>query len=299
LPETERTPARTRAELVRDADTAPVPDGPTLVDAERPRKSRKVRKPRAVPWWQQRRTAIAASVVGLFLIVAIAIAARGEKDPDPSSQGNSGAPDRTNAIGKSSLPNPFRPANPAKVRKALPLLYVVPSAGVYGPDYYPVLRDLDRGGVRVVTASGEGGTARLHGEGGSIAIDQRLDEVDAGDYAGIVFCGFRIDEYLPGGRHGTRVAALVNDMRRQGKPVTAICVGQGVLISHGFLEGKLAARSPALIDNYPEVARGANWIDKQVHTAQDSADSPPIVTAGMADDAEEFAAVLLKMLAPK
>jgi putative intracellular protease/amidase len=282
-------------------DTSPVPNAQTLVDAEQPRKSRKSKKARAVPWWQRKWTRIGAVAV-LFLIAVIAIASSGGSDP------NTPADETTNNASRSATApprakerpkddngvNPFRPDHVEKTR----VLYVVPDIGVWGPDYTPVVRRLRDSGVEVVTASGRGQRARLAGiTNETIAVDRRLDEVNAADYDAIVFCGFRIDEYLEGGTYNQTVGRLIAEMRKRNKLVAAICIGQGVLLSHGVLQPGQAARSADLLREFPAVARRARWHPTdRVVVSRDGADGSWIIVAASQNEAEEFAAAILARL---
>jgi eukaryotic-like serine/threonine-protein kinase len=312
LPNSEPTPPRTRsrAELAREADTAPNPDQPTLVESERPRKTKKAKKTQLVPWWKQKWAKIGAAAVAGLVIVAIVIAAGGKKEQPPppggggdntadkNKDGNPGTSGPSPKDKQSTGTNPFRPGQTGGIDKTLPLLYVVPSKGLWREDYDDVVDVLKQGGVTVVTVSGDGGKSTLQGnprEG--ITVDKRLDEVNAAGFSAVVFCGFRIDEYIGDGKHSATVAKLIKDLREQGKPVTAICVGVGVLASHDVLEEKLASRSPALIEYYPTIADRVNWVNARVHPARDTRNpgSSPIITAGMARDARDFAVTLLKL----
>jgi serine/threonine-protein kinase len=272
------------------SDTAPVPDGPTVPEGERPRKPRKAKKARALPWWKKPWAKVAA-VAALGLLVAVAIAAsRGKKDtttpPDNTAKPPDGTPD----------PKGSPPAAPVDA-KPLPLLYVVPSAGVWEKDYTPVVEALEKGGVSVVTASGKGEPAsRKDSPWKTIPVSKKLGDVKAADYSGVAFCGYNVDEYVGTGEHSEKVRALIEEMRRQNKPVAAICVGQRVLVRHGLFRDKFAAHSSYLQQDFGEevkpLMRGT--VRQPVHLAMGK-----IITAGRDTDAGEFAQVLLKALAAK
>jgi serine/threonine-protein kinase len=316
LPNPEPAPAPTksksRPELAHKADTAPNPDQPTLVESERPRKAKKAKKPQLIPWWKQKWAKIGAAALAGVMIVAIVLAAGGKKEqpPPPDGGDNTANKDKQKENPGTGGPspkdkqntgtNPFRPGQTggSAYDKSLPLLYVVPSRGLWRDDYDPVVDVLKQGGVKIVTVSGDGGKSTLQGDPKEgIPVDKKLDEVNAVGFSGVVFCGFRIDEYIGDGKHSEKVAQLIKDMREQGKPVTAICVGVGVLASHDVLEGKVASRSPALIEYYPAIADRVNWVNARVHPTRDTRNpaSSPVITAGMARDAKDFAETLLKL----
>jgi serine/threonine-protein kinase len=291
-----------------DFDTAPVPNGPTLLEGERPRKPRKAKKPRALPWWKKTWAKVGAvAVLGLLVAVAVA-ASRGKKDAGTPADNTAKPPDGTPANPKGTEPrgnapepkgkvNPFRPGSAAGT-EPLPLLYVVPSVGLYGPDYFPVVRALKEGGVKVETASGTGTISLVNDPSGkTMPADKKLADVKASDYSSVVFAGRDVNEYVIGGPLSTAGATkrLIQEMQRQNKPVAAICVGQRVLANHDVLRGKRAAKSGFLLEHYPGVSgAGAAWVDEGVVVAQASKDGSPIITAAGPDDAPEFARTLLK-----
>jgi serine/threonine protein kinase/putative intracellular protease/amidase len=278
-------------------DTAPVPDGPTVLEEERPRKSRKAKKARALPWWKKTwAKVVAVAVLGLLVAVAIA-ASRGKKDtgnpPDNTAKPPDGTPDPK---GKQS---PVPPGG----TKPLPFLYVVPSTGVWERDYTPVVEDLEKGGVSVVTASGTGEPAsRKDTPWKTIPVSKKLADVKASDYSGVAFCGYDVDEYVLGGPLTTAGVArrLIREMQQQNKPVAAICVGQRVLVNHDVLKGKRAARSQYLLDHFPGIsAGGMMWVEERVVVALAREKGSPIITAAGPEDATEFARALLKAVKPE
>ncbi|HSQ58198.1 MAG TPA: DJ-1/PfpI family protein, partial [Gemmata sp.] len=249
------------------------------------------------PGWQQTWTMIAAAAVGVIVIVAIAVAALGKKDRDGSSDGNS-ASRGGSPIGGGATPRGGENPNGQVNGEIRPVLYVVPSRGVWKNDYLPVKKRLEDRGVKVVTASGDGGAALVHdGNGETINVDKRLDEVKAAEYSGIVFGGFRIDEYIAGGPHSAQAGRLIDNFREQKKPVSAICIGLGVLVSHDVLKGKRAAKSFALKEHYPRLEGGVAWVSEDVVTAQDGPEgSSKLITAAGPEHASSFATALLKAL---
>lgn len=281
-------------------DTAPVPDGPTVVEAEQPRRPRKSKRAaKARPWWKRTGVLVAAGAV-LLAVVAGVVASRGKKaDPSPELPAD---PPKTAANAKPAAPpkpNPFRPGGKPN-KETLPLLYVVPSDGVYGPDYHPVVQALKDRGVSVKTASGRGEPASLYGQPAqTIPVDVKLKDVEAAEYSGVAFCGYEVNEYVLPTTRGVseKTKQLLADVQAKGRPVAAICVGQRVLANHGVLKGKFAARSKFVVENFPGLEFGGmTWKDEGVVVARGESGGA-VVTAAGPDDAKRFAEALAKAVA--
>jgi protease I len=99
---------------------------------------------------------------------------------------------------------------------------------------------------------------RLMENAGWIKIDRYLDEVKVADYDACLF---------PGGcwnpdalRADPRAQAFVRGMLEAGKPTTAICHGQWVMVSAGILKGR---RATAVWNIHPDLANaGAIVLDE-------------------------------------
>jgi serine/threonine-protein kinase len=266
------------------AETGPVPDGPTLAEAPRPRR-KKSRKRQ--PWWKRPPVLLGAAAVLLAAVAVGLIAGKKKDEGPPKGDDLAGVTPERPEPAAPPKPNPFRPGDPK------PVLYVVPSDGVYGPDYFPVVERL-QGKVAVKTASGRGGAARVDpphppGIADKIPVDLKLAAADAADYSIVVFCGREVKEYLPGGEAGTVTRRLLGAMRQQDKPVAAICVGQRVLIEHGLLDGKKAAYSPHLIDTFGKFeGHRIGWDEKAGVVTTDTR----VITAGGPADARAFGNLL-------
>jgi serine/threonine-protein kinase len=274
-----------------EGDTGPVARERTLTESERSRKSKRLRRLKARPWWEKTGVKIGAAVL-LPLIVVIAIIIVG-KAKGPS------AADSTKA-----QPNPTATTvTKGKPAKALPFLFVVPSQGVHCPDYLPVKKRLNDAKIQVVTASGQGGFASptpFDPNGSSVKIDVKIADVDALEYSGIAFTGFNVEEYIDtraGGPHNPVTKATHNVIEKMvflGKPVGAICVGEAVLAIHGVLDGKPVAKSPMLMKSFPRLQNlipGATWQDQSVVVVDGR-----VITARGAPDAREFADALIAAL---
>ncbi len=308
-------------------DTEPTAQERTVVEGDKPRKSKKLKKQtKAQPWWEHPATKIGALAAAL-MIVAIGIAVTGKKKetqtptndtPVASLTPNSRpAPvDRKGFVPVEEKgpgwgdPKKGPPPFGKKERDVLPILYVVPSDGVFGPDYGPVVERIRHHGVEVVTTSGKGGQATFVREPGSpvLPIPVNLSIADANlnhsRYSAIVFCGFNVDEYLPPPKKDEfpppkkkddysilrPTRELIQAMKADNKPIGGICVGERVLIVHGILQGKAAARSPGLAQFFPGIARDpyVTWKDDGVVV------DGKVITAAGPPDASAFADALVK-----
>jgi putative intracellular protease/amidase len=110
------------------------------------------------------------------------------------------------------------------------------------------------------------------------------ETVRAADYSAIVFTGYTVDPYLPYGSHGAEIRRLLSEARQSGRLLTAVCRGQVVLLLHGELRGKRAARSQYALDQYRP--NGAIDCDSHVERAGQC------ITAAADSDAFEFAAAI-------
>jgi len=299
-------------------DTEPSAREQTLVEGNKPRKKKK-KSNKAKPWWSHPAAKIGA-VATVLMVVALAIAATGKKKENPPT------PDTVTPVA-SLTPNkqpgtgpgdgkgvsPDGPYNPPpkkdppfgkkdyppfgkKGRDILPILYVVPSDGLYGPDYEPVCRRMRELDVEVVTASGQGGHATLIGTNPlrSVPVNIRVEDVDPKKFSAVAFCSFNVDEYVqPKGNDysiPTAIKKLIKAMQDDNKPIGAICVGERVLAVHGVLKGKDVARSPALAESFPGISRdtSVNW--KNTGLVMDG----NIITAAGPPDAIRFAEALVR-----
>lgn len=274
-----------------DFDTAPVSPGPTAVDEETPRKAKRAKKAgrsaKAVPWWKHTWAKVGAAVVLFGLVVAIATATRGKK-PDGPPPGGDNAKIGGNANPGPNTPHPRAQPKPVKERK---VLYVLPSEGVWLDDYQPVRTRLEKSpGVRVVTASGQGGSAKAGDENGvrdSIPVDVKLEaDLDVSGYSAIVFCGLKVEEYIGFGRSSHAASRVLDKMQKAGKPVAAICVGQKALAAHDVLTNRRAAWNKQTEDHFRSWKK-IDFVYERVVTDGN------VITAGTPKDAEPFAAALL------
>ena len=285
-------PRPVRAAMTR-VDTPAAATEPTLAESVRPRKkSKKV----VVPWWKRKWAAIGAAAVCGLLIAGAIIVRGGKKKEETPPDDNTAKPSVTSNPAGNTPPkgkqNPWTGGGKGKGPK---VLYVVPSEGLYGPDFFEVAKPLRSAGVDVVTASTRGGTTTfVNAPGETLPVNLKLADAVASDYAAVIFCGFNTNEYASERDSAFAAKQLIKSFQDQKKPVAAICVGQRVLITHGFLNGKEAAKSPALAQHFPGLARDPkiNWEDKGVVV------SGNVITAAGPDDGKEFADAILKAIKP-
>jgi putative intracellular protease/amidase len=196
-----------------------------------------------------------------------------EMTPGPSST----APPRSQDASPSSSSGPM-------------VLLVVPHRGLWHADYHPVKALLDKAGYHTETVSSEYGVCQAYpapGNDGPDVLPQNLiTNVHPPMYEAVVFVGATTsafeDSSTPAGR-ATR--QLIEVLTKAGKPVSAICAGQKVLVSQGYLKGKSAARNQYTVEH--PGADTVNWIDTAVK--QDG----NIITGADADAAEPFVKTLI------
>ena len=300
-------------------DTDPVPGGPTLAETPRPKSTKKPKRKKA-SWWKRRQgTVIGGAVAALVLLVAFVVATRGKKpanappdaptdptasakaNPNPQTNPPQGKTDKTDKTDNGTKTVP--PVVITPPTKAVKVLYVIPSNGVWWDDYREVRSHLESKGMKVETAATEGDRSRVQprpfGKGGGpppsdVPIDVRLKaDMDLSEYAAVLFCGERIDEYVTG-KGAFAASKVIQRMQVAGKPVGAIGVGQGVLVAHDVLRGKRAARCDPLCDKYPLLTgdkSGVTWDARGVTVA-----GGKIVTASGGRESVQFADAILKLI---
>ena len=277
------------------ADTAPESRSPTVTtEADEPRERRAERRKKPAPsFWARHRKllAVAGVIVGGLLVgeaVKQMVKGRGDSTPDAGKAVAEGSPVRAGSGGSSNR----REAADGAVRPS-------PTTGCGCGTTPPVREKLEQGGAQVATAAGRQAAAILTPDSGdrsqAVPIDLALTpDLDVSGYAAVVFVGRNPGEYAGPGPGGVAERAVIERMRRQNRVVAAICEGRGVLAKNGVLYGKAVASRPAaqdLIRGHPEFQTGdIHWQEKGVVT------DGKLVTAAYPDDAEEFAAALLKAL---
>jgi protease I len=120
--------------------------------------------------------------------------------------------------------------------------------------WYPKLR-LEETGVAVVVA-GLGDRSYPSKHGYPADTDAVIDDLDPGDFDGVIIPGGWAPDYL---RRSEAVKRFVAAVASKGGLVAAICHGGSVLVSSGVAKGRRLTSVPAIKDDM--VNAGADWID--------------------------------------
>jgi putative intracellular protease/amidase len=197
---------------------------------------------------------------------------------------------------------PPQPALAPPTKSPKRVLFVIPSTGVWYPDYGPVKNALEADGVQVRTAALIKGRCELLPNpevaktAPPVIADLAITDsaLRASDYDALIFGGFQINPFIDEASPAhSAVAKLLRESRQQGRIVTAICVGQAVLAQHHILDGLPAAGGGFLHKNFPyDVPGGPSWNDRPVQIAAGGR----IITGRDHDAAPAFAAELLRQL---
>ena len=124
--------------------------------------------------------------------------------------------------------------------------------------WYPILR-LREEGFEVVTVEPNGRKDYKGKWGYPIEVDQKIDQVKASDFDGVV---------IPGGwapyklRLSKKILDFVKTLHDDGKIVASICHGGWVLASAGICKGKTLTSYIAIKDDL--VHAGAKFVDQEV-----------------------------------
>ncbi len=110
--------------------------------------------------------------------------------------------------------------------------------------------------VRTAVHDFEGDQTYTEKPGHNFTLNATFDEVQPGEYLGLVIPGGRAPEYL---RLDTRVLDLVRHFADEQKPIAAICHGLQILAAAGVLTGRTCTAYPACA---PEVrSSGGEFIE--------------------------------------
>ncbi|HHV58401.1 MAG TPA: type 1 glutamine amidotransferase [Firmicutes bacterium] len=151
--------------------------------------------------------------------------------------------------------------------------------------WYPLLRLREAGAA--VDVIGTGSAPEYRGKYGLPSRpDKTIDQVEAGDYDGLVVPGGWAPDKLR--RYGA-VLAFVRDVFAAGKPVAAICHAPWVLVSAGVLKGKTMTATIAVKDDVENA--GATYVDRPV--VRDG----NLITSRKPDDLPDFCRTLIAALA--
>jgi protease I len=118
---------------------------------------------------------------------------------------------------------------------------------------------------------------------GNVHADVTIEQVDAGDFDGVVIPGGLAPEKL---RQNPRVVSFVRELYDRGKVCAAICHGQQVLISAGLLKGRRAVAAWSMVDDL--IYTGAEHI-ADARAVRDNT----LVTARFPHDLPNFCPLIL------
>lgn len=320
------TPAITPTPVVRvivgaASDTTPPRDVLTLAEEPRPKRAKKKKR---VSFWRRRKWAVIGGAAALLLLVGVVIAASGkksadkgnEKPTDPTTNTKTNTPNKNDWQAKSDdKANPGNKGAPPAVTAVEPpppdavwVLYVLPSQGVWMPDYDRVREELvrERDGkkpVRVETAAMRlGKSTPMNGSPGNpdgVPINVILSEsMSLSKYSAVIFCGYNVEEYTSDGPGRRAVSHVIKTMQASGKPVTSICAGQAILASHGVLKGRNAAKPPAVFNDprFRDEFRDELGTWKDWPLAADKFGGKPVITAAGPPQAPMFADAILRAI---
>lgn len=124
--------------------------------------------------------------------------------------------------------------------------------------WYPLLR-LREEGVEVVTVEPNGRKEYKGKNGYPITVDQKIDDVRAADFDGVVIPGGWAPDKL---RLSQKVLQFVKEIHEKGKIIACICHGGWVLASAGICKAKTVTAYIAIKDDL--VNAGATFVDREV-----------------------------------
>lgn len=167
------------------------------------------------------------------------------------------------------------------------VLFVVAPYDFREEEYFIPKKIIENAGFTVITASTVKGS--IKGITGGEAISQfKLNQVKAGDYAGIVFVGGPGAKVLWDNNDAHKIAIEANKAH---KPIGAICIAPVILARTGILKNIKATVFPGV---YEELEKsGAKYIDTDVIKDKN------IVTASGPPEAKKFGETMVQLLKTK
>ncbi|QDU18521.1 serine/threonine-protein kinase [Urbifossiella limnaea] len=266
-----------------------VPDPPPTDVIVRARPAKKRKKAARSAWTPARWAALAGVLVAVLiggLVVRAALkkppptTAATTPTPEPPRAAAAAPPAKSVAATKPTepAPNPWRGAPPQ-------VLFVLPTKGLYPPDYAPVRERLEAAGVGVKVAVGppppfgpfEPGYSYPKKDGPPTP-PVRADlvfgaDIDLTPVRALVFVGEDVGEFVGPSPKGQATGQVIRRAREKNLVIGGICTGQLVLAKHGVLDGKTVARSP-----YSEQYAGRFGVPYPA--PQFTLDDAPVRTAG-------------------
>jgi putative intracellular protease/amidase/predicted Ser/Thr protein kinase len=176
------------------------------------------------------------------------------------------------------------------------VLFIVPAAGVWMPDYIPVRDEFARAGVELVVASTQNEASPMgdNPAGEKVPVNVLLRNVTArGPYDGVMLCGGDVKEYMWKGEATQTVRAIVEHFQKADKPVGGLCLGMAVLGATDQIKGRRVATCPQLQKDYAPMHRSLNVQGIGV-TKHDN-----LITASGPEQAKDFAEAMLKAIGAK
>jgi protease I len=98
------------------------------------------------------------------------------------------------------------------------------------------------------------------GEADQFAVDMTFGEADPEDFDGVLLPGGAINSDRI--RDIEEAQKFVQGMEEKGKPIAAICLGAGLLVTAGAVVSRTLTSAPALQDDIRDA--GGNWLDQEV-----------------------------------
>ena len=150
--------------------------------------------------------------------------------------------------------------------------------------WYPVLRLKEEGVAVSLIGTGSKDTYGSK-EGYPAKVDASIDDVDPGDFDGVVIPGGFAPDIL---RRYEGVVAFVKKLHDDGKVVAAICHGGWLLVSADIVRGRKATCFFAIKDDL--IAAGADYVDEEVTVDGN------IITSRKPEDLPAFVAGIINQL---
>jgi protease I len=151
--------------------------------------------------------------------------------------------------------------------------------------WYPYYR-FKEAGAEVVAVGAKAGETYPGKYGYPIVCDKSYDQVEAGDFDGVVIPGGYAPDHI---RRYPKAVKLVQDLDAQGKLVAAICHAGWVLCSAGILKGRRVTCFSAIKDDV--VHAGGLYEDAEVVVDRN------LVTSRKPDDLPAFCRAAIQVLA--
>ncbi len=150
--------------------------------------------------------------------------------------------------------------------------------------WYPRLRLLEAG-AHVVVAGAKSGHKSLGKHGYPCVADASIDQMEAGDFHGVVCPGGWMPDKL---RRDPHVLKLIREFHEAKKLIAAICHGGWMPISAGVYRGVNVTGSPGIKDDL--INAGAHWHDAPVVVDRH------FVSSRKPDDLPDFCRGMLQVL---